>query len=515
MMDYDDQMVYALRLLHRFPDILDDFQEQYCYLCVDEAQDTSRVQHEMIRALSAKYENLFMVGDEDQSIYAFRAAFPDALMSFTSDHPGARLLLIEENYRSTPEIVDAANRFVVKNRFRQPKTMRATRESGLPVRMIPVESRRAQYEYVFSHAHEWGRGTALLFRNNDSVLPLIDHFEDAGIPYSCRNYEDSFFTHRIICDILDTLSFAAAPDSPELFLRLYYKFGAGISARAAQQAVRLSGNGGGNLFRALLSAPDLKPSSRDAVNRILRCLSKLSSDTAEQAVRRIWEDLRYGKYVEYRCMDPGKFFVLLMLARDLPSADALVRKLDFLRATISEHENNGGIILSTVHSSKGLEYDRVFLLDVIDGILPGTPVSKAKSEEEIRTYEEERRLFYVAMTRARDELCVFLTPGDSSFGQELLNALPANTPDRKKLFRFLHIPLPLSPHKAPEKTPTPEVFLASVGIGSRVVHKSFGPGTVLDISGDIITVDFDNEGTRRLSLSVSLRAGLLKAPKTE
>ena len=112
VMDYDDQMVYALKLLRRFPHILSDFQEQYRYLCVDEAQDTSKVQHEIIRCLSARYHNLFMVGDEDQSIYSFRAAFPDALMTFAADHPGARELLIEENYRSTPEIVSAANRFV-------------------------------------------------------------------------------------------------------------------------------------------------------------------------------------------------------------------------------------------------------------------------------------------------------------------------------------------------------------------------------------------------------------------
>ena len=140
VMDYDDQMVYALKLLQRFPDILDDVQDHYRYLCVDEAQDTSKVQHEMIRLLSGKYHNLFMVGDEDQSIYAFRAAFPDALMSFADDHPGAKVLLIEENYRSTPEIVSAANRFVEKNRFRHPKVMRAVRESGSPVRILTVDT---------------------------------------------------------------------------------------------------------------------------------------------------------------------------------------------------------------------------------------------------------------------------------------------------------------------------------------------------------------------------------------
>lgn len=510
VMDYDDQMVYALKLLRRFPDVLNDFQEQYRYLCVDEAQDTSKVQHEIIRCLSERYHNLFMVGDEDQSIYAFRAAFPDALMTFAADHPGAQELLIEENYRSTPEIVSAANRFVVKNRFRHPKNMRAVRESGAPVRILTVDSRSAQYEYLFRHGSELGDETAILFRNNDSVLPLIDFFERTGLSYRYRNYEDSFFSSRVVCDILDTLRFSLQPDNAELFLRLYYKFGAGISAEAAGQAVRLGRGGGTNLFQLLLSCPDLKPASRDGVSRILFCLRRLPRDSAGEALRRIWEDMRYGKYVEYRGMDGGKYFILRLLAGDLPSGSALLQKLDSLRETISTHVNRSGPVLSTVHSSKGLEYDRVFLLDMLDGILPCMPAARAKTEEEIREYQEERRLFYVAMTRARDELCIFLTPDDASFPREVAKELPLPVSERRSIFRFLHLPLPLlgrSP--APKKEPDIGVLLSRIQTGTPVTHKTFGPGRVCGISGDIITVDFEQSGRRKLSLSVTLRSGLL------
>ena len=238
--------------------------------------------------------------------------------------------------------------------------MRAVRESGLPVRMIPVADRQAQYDYIFSRREAWGDETAILFRNNDIALPLIDRFEQEGIPYRCRNYEDSFFTHRIVRDIVDTICFASAPDNAELFLRLYYKFGAGISGSAARQAVRLGADSGKNLFQVLLSCPDLKESSRDSVGRIFQSLHRLPSDSAEQAIRRIWEDLRYGKYVEYRGMDSGKYFILRMLSRDLPSSAALLDKLNRLREVVSTHENRSGLILSTIHSSKGLEYDRSF-----------------------------------------------------------------------------------------------------------------------------------------------------------
>ena len=467
VMDYDDQMVYALTLLHRFPDVLDSFQEQYRYLCVDEAQDTSKVQHEIIRLLASRYENLFMVGDEDQSIYAFRAAYPDALMSFSADHPGARLLLIEENYRSTPEIVEAADGFVVKNRFRHPKTMRAVRESGLPVRMIPVADRQAQYDYIFSRREAWGDETAILFRNNDITLPLIDRFEQEGIPY-------------------------------------------GINGSAARQAVRLGADSGKNLFQVLLSCPDLKESSRDSVGRIFQSLRRLPSDSAEQAIRRIWEDLRYGKYVEYRGMDSGKYFILRMLSRDLPSSAALLDKLNRLREVVSTHENRSGLILSTIHSSKGLEYDRVVLLDMLDGILPSLPAVRANTDDEIRVYEEERRLFYVGMTRARDELCIFLPQEGASFPREIAKALPLSGSDRRRLFGFLRLPLPiLRPHPAPKKDSDPALFLSRIVVGSRLVHKTFGPGTVYEISGDIVTVDFDSAGRKKLSVSVSLQAGLL------
>jgi DNA helicase-2/ATP-dependent DNA helicase PcrA len=125
-MDYDDQMVYAYSILKRHPDILDYFQRKYRYLCVDEAQDTSKIQHLLIRQLSGSQPNLFMVGDEDQSIYGFRAAYPQALMEFSHVYPEASVLLMETNYRSTPQIVQAADRFILQNKNRYPKNMKAS-----------------------------------------------------------------------------------------------------------------------------------------------------------------------------------------------------------------------------------------------------------------------------------------------------------------------------------------------------------------------------------------------------
>ena len=437
VMDFDDQMCYALTLLRRFPILLNEVQNRYRYFCVDEAQDTSRVQHEIIRLLASRERNLFMVGDEDQSIYSFRAAYPEALLHFPEDYPGARILKIEENYRSTPEIVSAANGFIAKNRNRHPKTMAATRPGGRQVSFLSVSGRSGQYEWLLKHAADMPPGSAVLFRNNDSLLPLADGLNRAGIPFVCRNYEDSFFTHRVVSDVADIIRFSAEPANAERFLRLYYRLGLGINREEAGQALEHA-RPDENLFQALSCLKSLNPGKRAAVKQALIHLGALRHDSASRAVTRIFEDLNYGQFVRRSGLETGKQFTLSLLAKGLPSADALLRHLDELQAAVAGSISGtqgigpagsaaaGNITLSTVHSSKGLEYDRVYLLDMLDGVLPSIPEGNLASPEERAEYEEERRLFYVAMTRARDELFLFLTPEAASFPREVLQSLPGS-----------------------------------------------------------------------------------------
>ena len=200
-MDYDDQMLYAYKMLRMDSRLLEHFQNLYPYICVDEAQDTSKIQHAIIALLAAKSENLFMVGDEDQSIYGFRAAYPEALLDFEKDHPGARVLLMEENFRSNAKIVSAADKFIQKNTLRHEKHMKAAREAGTDIRKISLKSRKAQYVYLMKIAQECSTETAVLYRDNECAIPLIDLLERKHIPYRMRNAELSFFTHRTVLDI--------------------------------------------------------------------------------------------------------------------------------------------------------------------------------------------------------------------------------------------------------------------------------------------------------------------------
>src|SRR5699024_6569040 len=196
-MDYDDQMVFALQILRAVPAVLAHFQDQYRYLCVDESQDTSKIQHEIIRLLAGRSRNLFLVGDEDQSIYGFRAAFPQALTQFDKGYPDARVLYLEQNYRSTQPIVAAADQFIQRNQNRRPKHMRAVRGAGPQVQEISVYDRREQYRYLRGVAADCTAQTAVLYRDNDSALPLVDLLDRAGIPYRCRQMECLFFTNRV------------------------------------------------------------------------------------------------------------------------------------------------------------------------------------------------------------------------------------------------------------------------------------------------------------------------------
>ena len=222
-MDFDDQMVFTYRIFRQHPDILAYFQRRWPYICVDEAQDTSKIQHAILRLLASGSGNIFMVGDEDQSIYGFRAAWPQALLEFEQVFPGAKVLKLETNYRSTRAIVEKSDAFIRRNQNRRPKKMRTENQQGSPIRRIMLEDYNRQYNYLLKVAENCEESTAVLYRNNDSALPLIDLLEQKGVPYACRQREGFFFTSPLVRDITDMLEFAFDDGNKDLFLRFYYK----------------------------------------------------------------------------------------------------------------------------------------------------------------------------------------------------------------------------------------------------------------------------------------------------
>ncbi len=505
-MDYDDQMVYAAQILRQHGDILAYFQDKYRYLCVDEAQDTSRIQHTILKLLAGRRRNLFLVGDEDQSIYGFRAADPGALLRFEEEYPGGRVLFLEKNYRSTATIVAAADRFIRQNQHRRDKHMVAARGPGPAIQPIWVADRVQQYAQLAQWAQDCDRETAVLYRNNDSALPLLDLLDRQGTGCRCRQMEGTFFTHRVVRDVTDFIAFAAHPADGERFFRLYYKMGVGIPKAAAQWAV-LQSRGEGNLMAILSHCPQLTQRSQVLCQALAEQFAQLLDDRGDEAIHRIRHHMGYGDFLSTRGSDPGKLAILEALGRYTPNPSSLVTRLGELRERIRQGDSdpNSPFLLSTIHGSKGLEYQRVILMDVADGVLPlaDPPLGEHPDPAAVEAYEEERRLFYVAMTRAKEELFLFRfrrSDLGSTFARDLF-------PDKTRRLRQAVTPRPKGGGK-PAPPPLPD--LALFDAGAPVTHPAFGRGEVVSRQGDIATILFQEKGEKKVSLSVALRQGQLR-----
>ncbi len=536
LMDYDDQMTYAYAILRKSPETLQYFQNRYPYLCVDEAQDTSKIQHEIIRILAGEQDQLFMVGDEDQSIYGFRAAYPEALLRFGQDHPGAKVLLMEENFRSNARIVEAADRFIQKNVFRHEKHMRAARPAGAEIREIELKGRSVQYRYLVKVAQDCRTQTAVLYRDNESALPLVDLLERQGIPYRIRSAELAFFTHRVVLDIQNMILFAENPGDTDLFLQVYYKLSTYISKENAVRICEISREKKLGVLETAIFHGGLQPKVRESCMEICSGLKKLLKDTAEQAVNRIVRELGYGDYLERAGLGDGRLFVLRALARNEESPRRLVERLAELQEIIKEKKNDPKckFILSTIHASKGLEYDTVYLMDVIDGIFPeGEPGQgkmageksrdsipgsmRAEADRDLEAYEEERRLFYVGVTRAKERLLIFTVNRKSVFAEELIrggiSALSRQTRERADLRIGAVRAVQGGFRKGREGNAFSgeafAQFCEALGEGLIVVHKKFGKGVVAEMEENWVIIRFE-ERERRFELKTLFENNLLK-----
>lgn len=486
-MDYDDQMLYAYKMLRMDSRLLEHFQNLYPYICVDEAQDTSKIQHAIIALLAAKSENLFMVGDEDQSIYGFRAAYPEALLDFEKDHPGARVLLMEENFRSNAKIVSAADKFIQKNTLRHEKHMKAARESGADIRKISLKSRKAQYVYLMKIAQECSTETAVLYRDNECAIPLIDLLERKHIPYRMRNAELSFFTHRTVLDIQNIIRFAMNPKDTELFMQIYYRLKLFFRKEDALNYTNISKEKDIPVWDAILQYGNLEEYQQNHVRSLRRQMKKLLDMTGDKAVDQILVYMGYQDYLKKMGMNANKLEIVKMIGSREDSPEKLLERLKELERIIREkkEERECRFILSTMHASKGLEYDTVYLLDVVDGILPEKVLTSMNtaSKEEIGAYEEERRLFYVGVTRAKNQLNIFATGKPSRFCNELL-----------------------------EKNISAESYQKlsdELGEGVIVKHRKFGKGVVTEIEGEHIRIRFGDD-EKKMDLKVLARLGLLE-----
>lgn len=487
LMDFDDMLGYAYTALRKFPQLLDSYRQKYPYLCVDEAQDTSRLQHEIIRLLAAPRNNLFMVGDEDQSIYRFRGAHPQTLLDFPKLYPGAKILKMEENFRSSKHIVDRAAIFIAQNQNRYEKTMRTAASAGLPIETPQLHDMSEEYQLVAKIARETDGSCAVIYRNNFSAIPLVDLLQRQGIDFYIRDQKSSFRNHAVVSDILNF--FALSKDSSDLkaFSRIFYKTNAFLKRSLLQDMDTSPLAAGESWFDRISEKSDREYSSSRAhiVDLTIRGLYQMKP---QRALDVIIESLGYRDYMEYSfggsfVNQLQKLTALRHLAGRCQSVERLLDRLEELDSLISEHSQNKAcsLTLTTAHASKGLEFDTVILLDAVDDIFPAHSAIDKEKQDQHDDIEEEARLFYVACTRARKRLIIPRSNFSSDQPVE-----PSRFIDR-----LLHDPI-----KAVSGTGGSGLFP-----GMKILHPSFGEGQVmsLDRDGGKAVCFFKGAGTRTLS----------------
>lgn len=420
--DFDDMLTEAYVILEEDSRLLSQCRKKYPYIQVDEFQDNSKIQNELIKLVAAPSNNLFVVADDDQCIYGFRGACPQAVLDFRMEYQNARIFFMEQNYRSLKDIVEYSNLFIKGNLQRYNKNMYTENTDKGIVECIRSEDEEEQLD-ILINALKQGDAlpseTAILFRNNLSAVIIADRLMWEGIPFNIKDRSLHFFKHWVTEDILSFLKLALDPMDMESFKRIYYKCGCYISREAADQAEAIQGKS--TVYDALRGTSALSSFNRMKIDELEASVRSLKYKNPEFALEYIENDIGYGDYIIENGPKRGysaenlKSILesLRTIARHTTTLSGFMARLDTLQHGIQQaslNRNYDGVTLSTLHSSKGLEFESVYMIDLAKGVFPPQSTSDQQEKGTLPSaMEEERRLFYVGMTRAKNRL-VLLCP---------------------------------------------------------------------------------------------------------
>lgn len=491
LMDFDDMLSYTLTILKKYPQILEYYQDRYPYLCVDEAQDTSKLQHAVIGLLAQKSQNLFLVGDEDQSIYRFRGACPENLLEFPKQYPKAKLLKMEENFRSTGEIVEHANRFISFNKQRYPKNMFTHNERGGPIEVKKLHDFADQYHAAIE-AYLAEPGTiAFIYRNNLSAVPIADILDRNDVDFYIKEHKARLKNNYVVSDVLAFFSLSFDSKDFAAFSRIFYKTSSCLKRNMLSRIPQGPLMEGESYFDRMVTLCD-ENQNTGKIRYISMMVEQLHKMEPLKAMECILYQIGYLGYLEFTSgagysMQAQKLNILMSLASRVSTVEQFLDRIDELDEIVVQHAQRpqARLTLTTAHSAKGLEFDTVVLLDCMDDIFPAhSAVEKWKlgMEEEM---EEEARLFYVACTRARKRLVLPY----ANFS--------ANTPAVPS--RFLS--RLMEPEQKEEQAKADGIRLYP---GLMIEHKNFGRGQVVSVNRErgTFTAFFGKNGTRTLTIQI-------------
>lgn len=410
--DFDDMLLMCYELFKARPDILSAWQKKYQFVLVDEFQDINRIQYEIVKMLSKPEDNLFIVGDDDQSIYRFRGSRPEIMLNFEKDYQKTVRILLNENYRSTQSIVGASINLIKNNKNRFSKEIKAVREKGTAVeyRLFPsaMEENTAVINEITEHVRRGNKFSdiAILFRTNIGPRLLIDKLMEYNIPFHMKDVMPNIYDHFIAKDILTYIQIARGNRTRENLLAIINK----PKRYVSREALR----GENCTLQHIKMFYQDKRWMIDRIDQLEYDLLMLSKMSPFSAINYIRKGIQYDSYIEeyaaYRKMNKED---LLGILNELEEVVKPFKTYEEWMDHIEEYTNElkeqakknqrveNAIELSTMHSSKGLEYDTVFIIDAVEGVVPH---NKAVLDEDL---EEERRMFYVAVTRAKNRLAVY------------------------------------------------------------------------------------------------------------
>ncbi len=440
-LDFDDLLLEALRLFREHDSIRESLRDRYRYVLVDEYQDTNRPQYEIVTQIAGEHRNLCVVGDDDQSIYGWRGADVEKILGFEKDFPGAAIVRLETNYRSTQSILDAANRVIRHNADRHEKALRASLGAGEPVKMFKMADEQSEAAFVIRQILELSGSRkarfgdfAILFRTGNQPRAFEAELRARQVPYVLIGGM-SFFDRKEVRDVLAYLKLMANPDDELALLRIVNTPPRGVGKTTVDRILKFAtqhGISAGQAFERGEEVAGVPVGALDAVRQLRATLRGLGDpDPGRQLVprlRALLEAVDYRAevvrcYPDARTRDDRWVAVeeVVNMAENYlrresqPTMAGFLEKLALTASDLGTEEEGGGdrVTLMTLHAAKGLEFPCVFLVGVEEGVLP-----HARACEE-GTVPEERRLCYVGITRARERLVLTCCESRAKFGRRL------------------------------------------------------------------------------------------------
>ncbi len=440
-LDFDDIIFFTVKLFREFANVLEKYQERFKYLLVDEYQDTSTAQYELVRLLSSKYKNICVVGDDDQSIYGWRGANIGNILGFEKDFKGAHVIKLEQNYRSSQTILNTANAVIANNISRKHKKLWTENEKGCGLTFFKAGSDReeAQYitEVVESGVSKGGKYSdyAVLYRNNAISRAVEEQLVLKGIPYRLFGGV-RFYDRKEIKDILSYLKFLYNPYDSVALLRIINVPKRGIGDTSVEKVAAYASANDISFFDALNELEHVSglgsraKNISDFVVLIKEFMEYAKTHTIVDLINKVLEDTKYLEELKEgddiiegnRIDNIGEFIAKAAefeKSVDEPTLEAFLEEVSLVSDLDNLTEDDNAVMLMTMHSSKGLEFPTVFVVGFEEGIFPSY---RSVTSGNLKDLEEERRLCYVAITRARERLYLTAAKSRTQHGQIVYNA---------------------------------------------------------------------------------------------